>query len=46
MLLVAMLLILGSLALALAATVPLLRTLGRTIDCWADSVQGEEPGGP
>ncbi len=43
MLLFAMLLILGSLAVVLVATVPLLRTIGRTIDCWADSVQGDDP---
>ena len=26
------------------AAVPLLRTLSASIDCWADSVQGQEPG--
>lgn len=44
MLVVAMLLIFGSLAMALVAAVPLWRTLGTAIDCWADSVHGEDPG--
>ncbi len=42
MLLLATLLILGSLAVALVAAVPLIRTLGTTIDCWADSVHGDD----
>ena len=42
--------IVSSLVLVLAvaivrwvAAVPLLRTLSASVDCWADSVQGEEP---
>ena len=35
--LAALLLLLGR----LVAATPLLRTLGVTIDCWADSVQGD-----
>lgn len=45
MLIIAMLLVFGSLAMALVAAVPLLRTLGNAIDSWADAVQGEDPGG-
>lgn len=45
MLLFAMLLIFGSLAMAIAAIVPLLRRTGGAIDCWADSLQGEDPKG-
>ena len=44
MLIVAMLLIFGSLAMVLVAAAPLWRTLGTAIDCWADSVHGDDPG--
>ena len=44
-LLVAMLLIVGSLVVAVAAAASLIGTFNGAIDCWADGVQGEDPGG-
>lgn len=44
MLLVAMLLIFGSLVAAIAAAASLIGSAGSAIDCWADAVQGEDRG--
>ena len=44
MLLVAMLLILGSVIVAVTAAASLIGTLNGAIDCWADAVQGEDGG--
>ncbi len=42
MLLVAMVLILGSLVVAIAAAASLIGAVNGAIDCWADAVQGED----
>lgn len=42
MLLVAMLLIVGSLVVAVIAAASLIGTLNGAIDCWADAVQGDD----
>lgn len=44
-LLVATMLVLGSLIVAVAAAASLIGTMNGAIDCWADAVQGEDPGG-
>lgn len=44
MLLVAMVLIVGSVVVAVAAAASLIGTLNGAIDCWADAVQGEDAG--
>jgi hypothetical protein len=44
MLLVAMLLVLGSAIVAVAAAASLIGSVDGSIDCWADAVQGEDAG--
>ncbi len=45
MLLVAMVLVVGSVVVAIAAAASLIGAMNGAIDCWADAVQGEDAGG-
>jgi hypothetical protein len=44
MLTIAMALVLGSMIVAIAAAASFIGLVNGAIDCWADAVQGEDPG--